>query len=221
MRLLVVEDEVKMAGSPQARARGGGLRGRRHRSGEEALWLGTENPYDAIVLDLMLPDVTASRCAEAPRARRWTPVLMLTARDAVRDRVAGLDAGADDYLTKPFSLAELLARADPPRRDRTALGPPRRRSQPRPGGPHRARRPGDRAHRQGVRAARVLHATSRRGPHPHAADRARVGLRVRGRLQRRRRLRPVPTEQGRPPVRARLDRDRARVRYRLRSEPAA
>jgi two-component system OmpR family response regulator len=79
--------------------------------GEDALWLGTENPYDAIVLDLMLPDLDGFEVSRKLReAGRWSPVLMLTARDAVADRVAGLDAGADDYLTKPFSFAELLAR---------------------------------------------------------------------------------------------------------------
>jgi len=79
--------------------------------GREGLWLGTENPYDAIVLDVMLPEIDGfAVCRGLRGAGRWSPVLMLTARDAVADRVAGLDAGADDYLTKPFSLAELLAR---------------------------------------------------------------------------------------------------------------
>jgi two-component system, OmpR family, response regulator len=79
--------------------------------GREALWLATENPYDAIVLDVMLPDLDGFEvCRKLREAGRWSPVLMLTARDAVHDRVAGLDAGADDYLTKPFSFAEFLAR---------------------------------------------------------------------------------------------------------------
>ena len=111
MRLLVVEDEVKMAGLLKRALEEEGYAVDVTGSGEEALWLGTENPYDAIVLDLMLPDVDGFAVCRGLRERgRWTPVLMLTARDAVRDRVAGLDAGADDYLTKPFSLAELLAR---------------------------------------------------------------------------------------------------------------
>ena len=111
MRLLVVEDEVKMAGLLKRALDEEGYAVDVTGSGEEALWLGTENPYDAIVLDLMLPDVDGFGVCRGLRERgRWTPVLMLTARDAVRDRVAGLDAGADDYLTKPFSLAELLAR---------------------------------------------------------------------------------------------------------------
>jgi two-component system, OmpR family, response regulator len=111
MRLLVVEDEVKMAGLLKRALEEEGYAVDVTGSGEEAVWLGTENPYDAIVLDLMLPDVDGFAVCRGLRERgRWTPVLMVTARDAVRDRVAGLDAGADDYLTKPFSLAELLAR---------------------------------------------------------------------------------------------------------------
>src|SRR5262245_23936989 len=78
---------------------------------EDAVWLGTENPYDAIVLDLMLPDGDGFEvCRRLRAAKRWAPVIMLTARGAVADRVAGLDAGADDYLIKPFSFDELLAR---------------------------------------------------------------------------------------------------------------
>jgi two-component system, OmpR family, response regulator len=111
MRVLVVEDEVKMAGLLK---RGLGEEGYAvdvAPNGEEAVWLGTENDYDAVVLDLMLPDVDGFEvCRRLRVAGRWHPVLMLTARDAVPDRVAGLDAGADDYLTKPFSFAELLAR---------------------------------------------------------------------------------------------------------------
>ena len=79
--------------------------------GENALWLAEAYEYDVIVLDVMLPGWSGHEtCRRLRNAGVWTPVLMLTARDAVEDRVAGLDAGADDYLTKPFSLAELLAR---------------------------------------------------------------------------------------------------------------
>ena len=79
--------------------------------GEEALWLAQAHPYDAIVLDVMLPGLSGfETCRRLRNAGVWAPVLMLTARDAVEDRVAGLDAGADDYLAKPFSFAELLAR---------------------------------------------------------------------------------------------------------------
>jgi two-component system, OmpR family, response regulator len=79
--------------------------------GEDALWMARAVPYDAIVLDVMLPRVDGFEVCEQLRgAGIWTPVLMLTARDAVEDRVSGLDVGADDYLTKPFAFEELLAR---------------------------------------------------------------------------------------------------------------
>ena len=79
--------------------------------GPEGLWLATENPYAAIVLDVMLPGFDGFElCRKLRTAGVWVPVLMLTARDAVNDRVRGLDAGADDYLVKPFSLLELAAR---------------------------------------------------------------------------------------------------------------
>jgi two-component system OmpR family response regulator len=111
MRVLVVEDETKMAALLRR-----GLVEEGHAAdvagqGEEAVWLAEAHPYDAIVLDVMLPGISGfETCRRLRNAGVWTPVLMLTARDAVDDRVAGLDAGADDYLTKPFSLAELLAR---------------------------------------------------------------------------------------------------------------
>ena len=81
------------------------------RGGEEALRMAGATAYDAVVLDVMMPGVDGFETCRRLRAQRnWVPVLMLTARDAVEDRVRGLDGGADDYLTKPFSLAELLAR---------------------------------------------------------------------------------------------------------------
>ena len=111
MRVLVVEDEVKMAGLLKRALEEEGYAVDVAGRGEDALWFGTENPYDAIVLDVMLPDLDGFEVSRRLReAGRWSPVLMLTARDAVADRVAGLDAGADDYLIKPFSFAELLAR---------------------------------------------------------------------------------------------------------------
>ncbi len=111
MRVLVVEDETKMAALLQRGLREEGYAVDVAADGREALWLATENPYDAIVLDVMLPDLDGFEVSRKLReAGKWSPVLMLTARDAVHDRVAGLDAGADDYLTKPFSFAELLAR---------------------------------------------------------------------------------------------------------------
>jgi len=111
MRILVVEDERKLA---QLLRRGLAEEG--HvvdvaETGEDALWMARSEAYDAIVLDVMLPGLDGFGVCRELRARRiWTPVLLLTARDAVGDRVQGLDLGADDYLVKPFSFAELLAR---------------------------------------------------------------------------------------------------------------
>lgn len=79
--------------------------------GEQALWLATENPYDAIVLDIMLPKLNGFQvCARLRDAGIWTPILMLTAKDGELDEAEALDTGADDYLTKPFSPRELIAR---------------------------------------------------------------------------------------------------------------
>ena len=111
MRLLLMEDDTRLAGLLQR-----GLQAEGHAvdlaaSVEDGRWLATENPYDALVFDVMLPDGDGfALCAEIRRAEIWTPVLMLTARDAVSDRVRGLDVGADDYLVKPFAFAELTAR---------------------------------------------------------------------------------------------------------------
>jgi two-component system OmpR family response regulator len=111
MRLLIVEDEVKMAGLLRRGLQEEGYAVDVAQTGSEGVWAATENPYDAIVLDVMLPDLDGfAVCRQLREAGRWTPILMLTARDAVPDRIAGLDAGADDYLTKPFAFTELLAR---------------------------------------------------------------------------------------------------------------
>jgi two-component system OmpR family response regulator len=111
VRVLVVEDERKMAGLLRRGLEEEGYAVDTAGDGQEALWLAAENTYDAVVLDVMLPDVDGFEvCRRLRDAGRWSPVLMLTARDAVPDRVSGLDAGADDYLTKPFSFTELLAR---------------------------------------------------------------------------------------------------------------
>jgi two-component system, OmpR family, response regulator len=109
--LLVVEDDVRMAGLLKRGLEEEGYAVDVAANGEDGVWLGTENGYDAVVLDLMLPDLDGFEvCRRLRAAGRWAPVMMLTARDAVSDRVAGLDAGADDYLTKPFSFQELFAR---------------------------------------------------------------------------------------------------------------
>ena len=111
MRVLVVEDETRMARLVKR-----GLEEEGHAvdvagDGPEGLWLATENRYAAVVLDVMLPGFDGFEvCRRLRAAGVWAPVLMLTARDAVGDRVRGLDAGADDYLVKPFSLLELAAR---------------------------------------------------------------------------------------------------------------
>ena len=115
MRVLVVEDSVKMAALVRRGLEEAGYAVDVADDGEEAVWLGGENPYDAIVLDVMLGQSATALdgfevCRRLRQAGRWSPVLMLTARDAVDDRVRGFDAGADDYLTKPFSFEELLAR---------------------------------------------------------------------------------------------------------------
>ena len=111
MRVLVVEDEVKMAALIRRGLREEGIAADVAASGEDGLWLAESHDYDAIVLDVMLPGIDGfETCRRLRAAGVWAPVLMLTARDAVEDRVAGLDKGADDYLVKPFAFAELLAR---------------------------------------------------------------------------------------------------------------
>src|SRR5580765_269208 len=110
MRVLIVEDEPKMAALISRALREEGHPADVAARGEEALWMVQAEPYDAIVLDVMLPGIDGFEVVRRLRFRKvWTPVLMLTARDAVADRVDALDSGADDYLTKPFSFAELLA----------------------------------------------------------------------------------------------------------------
>jgi two-component system OmpR family response regulator len=111
VKVLVVEDQLKMASLLLRGLRSNGDSVDVIRTGEEALWMSAATNYDAIVLDVMLPGINGFETLAALRREgRWTPVLMLTARDAVEDRIAGLDVGADDYLTKPFSFEELLAR---------------------------------------------------------------------------------------------------------------
>ena len=111
MRLLVVEDEKKMAGLLSRGLKEEGhavdLAGR----GEDALWMARAVSYDAILLDVMLPGLDGfTTCRRLREEGIWAPVLLLTARDGIEDRVEGLDTGADDYLVKPFSFSELLAR---------------------------------------------------------------------------------------------------------------
>jgi two-component system, OmpR family, response regulator len=111
VRVLIVEDDVKMASLIRRGLRADGMAADVAIKGEDALWMATATGYDVIVLDVMLPGLDGfGVCRRLREDGVWSPVLMLTARDAIEDRVLGLDTGADDYLTKPFSFAELAAR---------------------------------------------------------------------------------------------------------------
>jgi len=111
VRVLVVEDESKMATLVRKALELEGYSVDVAVTGTDAVWMGTENEYDAIVLDVMIPEPDGFEVCRRLRADgRWAPIILLTARDSVDDRVVGLDAGADDYIPKPFSFAELYAR---------------------------------------------------------------------------------------------------------------
>jgi two-component system OmpR family response regulator len=111
MRVLLVEDEIKMSRAIRRGLEREGYAVDAALDGDDGLHRATEWDYDAIVLDVMLPGLDGIEvCRRLRRARRWAPVLMLTARDGVADRIRGLDVGADDYLVKPFAFGELLAR---------------------------------------------------------------------------------------------------------------
>ncbi|HVU71812.1 MAG TPA: response regulator transcription factor [Mycobacteriales bacterium] len=111
MRVLVIEDERRMLALLRRGLVEEGYAVDVAEDGREGLWMASEVDYAAVICDVMLPSLDGFEvCREMRRAGRWAPVILLTARDAVEDRVRGLDAGADDYLTKPFSFAELAAR---------------------------------------------------------------------------------------------------------------
>jgi two-component system OmpR family response regulator len=111
VHVLVVEDDVAMAASIKRALHAAATVADIAASGDEALWMAQGGGYDVIVLDIMLPDVDGIEvCRQLRGSGVWTPIIMVTARDGVADRIRGLDAGADDYLTKPFSLGELMAR---------------------------------------------------------------------------------------------------------------
>jgi len=111
MRLLLVEDDTAMAGMLTRTLRREGYAVDPVGTGADAIWSATETDYDMVVLDAMIPAPDGFEvCGRIREQGNWVPVLMLTARDTMADKVRGLDAGADDYLTKPFAAAELLAR---------------------------------------------------------------------------------------------------------------
>lgn len=111
MQILVVEDEIRLADAICELLHRAGYLCEHVQTGEEALEYMDAVPYDLVILDVMLPGMNGFGVVERMRKRRMdTPVLMLTARSAVPDKVTGLEAGADDYMTKPFSADELLAR---------------------------------------------------------------------------------------------------------------
>ncbi|MEJ7566669.1 MAG: response regulator transcription factor [Gaiellaceae bacterium] len=125
MRALIVEDDVKLAALLRRGLVEEGHAADIAANGDDALWMAGATDYDAILLDVMLPGIDGFEvCRRLRRSEVWSPVLMLTARDAVEDRVEGLDAGADDYLTKPFSFAELHARLRALRRRGPVERPP-------------------------------------------------------------------------------------------------
>ncbi|HTH58562.1 MAG TPA: heavy metal response regulator transcription factor [Paraburkholderia sp.] len=110
MRILIVEDEPKMASYLRKGLMEASYRVDRAEDGKDGLFLALHENYDAIVLDIMLPELDGLEVLKRLRAQKSTPVLLLTARDSVEDKVAGLELGADDYLSKPFAYAEFLAR---------------------------------------------------------------------------------------------------------------
>ena len=111
MKILLLEDDVRLAGIIARGLRREGTAVHMAGTVQEARWFAAESVYDVLVLDVMLPDGDGfALCGDLRAAGDWTPVLMLTARNAVTDRVRGLDVGADDYLVKPFAFAELFAR---------------------------------------------------------------------------------------------------------------
>jgi two-component system, OmpR family, response regulator len=178
--VLIVEDEEKLALLIRRGLREQGIATDVALTGEDALWMAGSTSYDGIVLDVMLPGVDGFEVCRRLRAERVrTPILMLTARDAVPDRVNGLDTGADDYMVKPFALAELgarlraLARRGPTERPPVLevgalrLDPATRRV-------HRGGR-GDRSVGEGVRHARDVHAPPRPSALAPAPPGARLG----------------------------------------------
>jgi DNA-binding response OmpR family regulator len=124
MRLLVVEDEKRLAAGLRKGLEAEGFAVDVVHNGTDGIWMARENPFDAIILDVMLPGANGYQVCRTLRSEgNWTPILMLTAKDGVWDQVEGLDTGADDYLTKPFSHAVLVARLRALRRRGTRARP--------------------------------------------------------------------------------------------------
>jgi two-component system OmpR family response regulator len=156
MRILVVEDEPRLLRNLAKALREEGYAVDTAEAGDDGLYKAQNYSYDAIVLDVMLPRLDGWEVLERLRKQKSTPVLMLTARDAHKDRVRGLDTGADDYLVKPFDLAELLARLRA--LIRRSAGQPRCRD--RPAGSYRQpRRTASYTDSKGVRHPRIPGAT--------------------------------------------------------------
>jgi DNA-binding response OmpR family regulator len=123
MNILLVEDEKKVANFVRSGLKSEGFTVALAADGEEGLFLARDGEFDLIILDLLLPKLDGiSVCKKLRAEGKTVPIIMLTAKDSVEDRVKGLDAGADDYLTKPFSFAELLARVRALTRRRQAAG---------------------------------------------------------------------------------------------------
>src|SRR6476646_8144442 len=198
MRVLVIEDDSETASYIR-----NGLTEEGHTvdtvpDGRDGLLQATTEDYDVIIVDRMLPGVDGLHLVRTLRGvGKQIPVLFLTSLGGVDDRVNGLEAGGDDYVTKPFAFSELLARLH-------ALA--RRRSRDGSGAPHRPpRRPDDRSAAARVSPARIPDAQP--GPHRHPDDaaRARLGFSLRSQDQRRRNPYFAPARQDRPPLRQRLD----------------
>ena len=209
MRLLVIEDESKLADYLHKGLSENGYVVDVARDGIEGRRLATEGDYDLVLLDMMLPGIDGFGVLKAVRAQGNTPVLMLTARDKVEDRVRGLQDGADDYLVKPFAFSELLARVGAllrrgrqrAERHRTARSCdwPTSRSTWSSRKAHRAQTAA-RPDRQGVHAADAAAAPARPDPVAHHAGRAGVGHELRLRHQRRRGRRAPAARQARRSV---------------------
>ena len=215
MRVLVVEDEVRQAAALKRGLEAEGFAVDVASNGTDGLWLATEQPYDAIVLDVMLPGLNGYKvCAELRAKQIWTPVLMLTAKDGELDEAEALDTGADDFLSKPFSYVVLVARLRALLR-RGATDAAARAADPAASTSTSPRRTclvdGEQVELtpREFSVVEYLMRRARRGRAEVGDPRARVGLRVRRRRQRGRGARV------RPAAEAGLGRDRDRPRRRL------